>query len=735
MIKVLYVDDEEGLLEIGKTFLEMSAQLHVDVASSANAAMSMISRERFDAIVSDYLMPETNDIDFLKMLRSQGNNIPFVLFTGKGREEVVIEALNSGADFYLQKGGNPVAQFVELEYKVKEAVRRYRAEKALNKNEQRLRKAHSIGHSGCWEYDLVGQPKSIWISKEGLDVFGLDVPSGDVPLEAIKGCVTEWDKAERAFTDLMEKGNYYDVEFTIRPPNASPSRVIKSVAELERDAQGNPVRVVGLVKDITEKKKAEDALRRSESKLRAIFNEASVGIVSVDEQGRPIEFNDQTVKLFGYSREELMNLKISELIHPEDQCVGSDQFQDLQAGRIDHFGMEKRYLKKDGGVLWAHVTVTKADLGTEETPLTILVISDITGKKQVEEDLKASKLQLTMAMDLALLVYWEYDPFSDVYPFNDRFYALYGTNAEQEGGYSMSKEEYYRRFIHPDDIDHVEKMAAMAPDYMGNNLHFDHRVIRRDGEVRHFNIFPCQIKDGNGKMLKVFGVNQDITEIIKAEKDLRRSHEMLNLLSSITRHDINNQLTVQRAQLELTRGLIHNPDALARLRRMEDSILTVQKQIAFTSDYEQIGAVSPRWQRLEDVLRELPDLKDVSSLEVDSKLQDLTIYADPMFPKVFHNLFENSVKYGGRPLSVRIGSIENGHGLKLTYEDEGAGISREEKEKLFEKGFGRGTGLGLFLSKEILALTGMTILESGEPGKGVRFEISVPPGHYRFGVC
>ena len=112
------------------------------------------------------------------------------------------------------------------------------------------------------------------------------------------------------------------------------------MAELERDAQGNPVRVVGLVKDITEKKRAEDALRRSESKLRAIFNEAPVGIVTVDEQGCPIEFNDQTVKLFGYSREELMNLRISELIYPEDRSR-SDQFRDLQAGRTNHFGWRR----------------------------------------------------------------------------------------------------------------------------------------------------------------------------------------------------------------------------------------------------------------------------------------------------------------------------------------------------------------------------------------------------------
>ena len=110
----------------------------------------------------------------------------------------------------------------------------------------------------------------------------------------------------------------------------------------------------------------------------------------------------------------------------------------------------------------------------------------------------------------------------------------------------------------------------------------------------------------------------------------------------------------------------------------------------------------------------------------------LSIYADPMLNKVFHNIFENSIKYSGRPAGVRIDCAQTENGLRLTYEDNGYGISAEEKEMIFKKGYGKGTGLGLFLSREILAITGISIKEDGRPGEGARFEMDIPHGQFRF---
>jgi signal transduction histidine kinase len=122
-------------------------------------------------------------------------------------------------------------------------------------------------------------------------------------------------------------------------------------------------------------------------------------------------------------------------------------------------------------------------------------------------------------------------------------------------------------------------------------------------------------------------------------------------------------------------------------------------------------------------------MRDVR-VEVDRS--DLEIYADPLFEKVFYNLIDNALKYsGGAMMTIRISSRETAGRLVVTCEDDGVGIPGRDKQHLFERGYGKHTGLGLFLSREILSITGITITETGEPGKGARFEIMVPKDHYR----
>jgi len=135
LISVLYVDDEPILLEMCKLFLEKDAEFSVDTAVAVSDALVMLRKKKYDVILSDYMMPEMNGIAFLKVLRESANNLPFILFTGKGREEVVIEALNNGADFYIQKGGSPTAQFAELANKIRHAVSRKHYQEELGVSE------------------------------------------------------------------------------------------------------------------------------------------------------------------------------------------------------------------------------------------------------------------------------------------------------------------------------------------------------------------------------------------------------------------------------------------------------------------------------------------------------------------------------------------------------------------------------------------------------------------------
>jgi PAS domain S-box-containing protein len=139
MTSVLYVDDEPLLLELAKIFLERSGTISVTTVDSAAGALVLLQQRTFDVIVSDYQMPGMDGIAFLKTVREEDDEIPFILFTGRGREEVVVEALNSGASSYIQKGGHPTAQFVELEHRIRTNVEHRRARSALSESESKYR--------------------------------------------------------------------------------------------------------------------------------------------------------------------------------------------------------------------------------------------------------------------------------------------------------------------------------------------------------------------------------------------------------------------------------------------------------------------------------------------------------------------------------------------------------------------------------------------------------------------
>ncbi|MDD5187858.1 MAG: ATP-binding protein, partial [Methanoregula sp.] len=119
-------------------------------------------------------------------------------------------------------------------------------------------------------------------------------------------------------------------------------------------------------------------------------------------------------------------------------------------------------------------------------------------------------------------------------------------------------------------------------------------------------------------------------------------------------------------------------------------------------------------------------------VEVDIRISGLEVFADAPFEKVFFNLMENSVRHGEHVTRIALSLRETETGFVIVYEDNGIGIPEEDKKKLFRKGFGKHTGLGLFLSREILSITGITITENGVTGEGARFEITVPKGVYRF---
>lgn len=220
-------------------------------------------------------------------------------------------------------------------------------------------------------------------------------------------------------------------------------------------------------------------------------------------------------------------------------------------------------------------------------------------------------------------------------------------------------------------------------------------------------------------------------EIKKAHDAITQVNNKLKILSSITRHDILNRVMITSFYSENVRDSITDEELKRQLEAVMKSSEEIKNIIQFTGLYQDLGVEAPAWQNIEAIIQS-PIIKSLlSGITLTSELGRLEIYADRMLEKVIYNLVENSIRHGMNLTKIRFSSWTEGETLLVTYEDDGGGVAGNEKEKIFEKGFGKNTGLGLFLIREILSITGITIVEKGEPGVGVRFEMTIPEGKYR----
>jgi signal transduction histidine kinase len=227
----------------------------------------------------------------------------------------------------------------------------------------------------------------------------------------------------------------------------------------------------------------------------------------------------------------------------------------------------------------------------------------------------------------------------------------------------------------------------------------------------------------------------EIVEHRRLEDALALTNRKLSLLASITRHDIRNQLVALDGYISLGRENTGDPAAVrSYLDRGERVVATIISQINFTKDYEELGVKEPVWNKLDTLVAGASAALPFGNIRLVAKTGGAEVFADLLISRVFYNLMDNALRYGGASMTeIRITAAEGPDGLVITVQDNGAGISPQDKEKLFIKGFGKNTGFGLHLSREILSLTGITIVEDSEPGAGARFRITVPKGAYRFG--
>lgn len=253
-----------------------------------------------------------------------------------------------------------------------------------------------------------------------------------------------------------------------------------------------------------------------------------------------------------------------------------------------------------------------------------------------------------------------------------------------------------------------------------------------DGLMRTLSLSGTRVTDPDGYPAGIVLVIRDITGRKEAERALSAANTKISLLTRLTRHDIANQVQALSGYLSLAQEDPASTDGKEALIKGLSVIDRIEKTLVLSRDYQEIGAGKLVWHRLIQVLsRAAADLTN-PSIPVVVHTRDLEVHADLLFGKVLYNLLENAERHGGELTAVTVTTREAGDGdLVLVIEDDGSGIRTSDKDLIFSYGYGKHTGLGLALSRDILAVNGTRIRETGEEGKGARFEIIVPAGEWR----
>ena len=304
------------------------------------------------------------------------------------------------------------------------------------------------------------------------------------------------------------------------------------------DASGGLVGILGVSRDITKRKSAEEALRESEEKHRLLFQKATDPVLLLDGDTY-VDCNEAALNFIGCSRHQLIGLHPWD-VSPErqpDGCMSRQKAREIIETTLKEGVSRFEWLHRtfDGRELWAEVSLTGVPIGGRR--VVYAQWRDIEKRKRAEEALIISRLHLSEAMDLAKIVYWELDYATETFLFDGSFYAFYGTTAEHEGGYRMAIGEYDKRFVHPNDRAMVRQSAQNIK--RGKNREFlvdlEHRIVRRDNEVRYILARTRGFRDAEGRISRCYGANQDITDRKQAEDAIAAKSHALEEMNTALR--------------------------------------------------------------------------------------------------------------------------------------------------------------------------------------------------------
>ncbi len=724
-IRVLYLDDDKDFIETSELMLlDFNSNLCIDSCTCVDEALRKVSANQYDVIISDYEMPNKNGLDFLKTLREEHNHTPFILFTGKGREEVAIQALNLGADGYLNKQGSPETVYGELTHRLAAIVSYHKTRMSLSQSEEKFRKVFETIPDAVYITTL-DSARFIDVNDRFLDLFGFARSEliGKTALDL--GLWAQPSERPLIMAQVKREGKVSNKKVLWRRKNGEVFPSLLSVSSLIINDQAL---TLGIIKDVTLLYQHQESLRKSEASLAATLSSIGDAVITTDVNGNISFMNSVAEELTGWTLKDAVNKPLSEVFKIVNeisrQTVESPVVKVLKTGTVVGLANHTILLSKDGREISIDDSGAPIIGEDKKTFGVVLVFRNIGERRKMERQLADSEQKFRSLFNSmnegACLHKVIYDSNGNAVDYeilevNDAYEVMTGIKRENAIGQRASA---LYGLPEPPYLYHYAKVAATGKNYFFETYYAPMK--------KHFQI--SVFSPEKGKFATVF---VDMTARKKIEQDLESVNEKLRVIGKLVRHDVSNKLSSIRANTYLLKKFCNegvNSKVHQYLINIDTDVQSAEHLFDLSRLYEQIGVECPREIDVERCFNEAVALNQKLPLKIVNKTRGLNVVADSLLKQVFYNLIEDSVRHGQKVTEIQLYYNQKSDGIVLTYQDDGVGISVENKAKLFTEGFStaNGTGLGLAIIRKILQVYGWSIKECGVPGCGAKFDITIP---------
>lgn len=716
-IRVLHVDDQPDVAKLVARYLEREDdRIEVQIETSVAAALECLSEDPVDCIVSDYDMPGRNGIDFLEEVRETYEDLPFILHTGKGSEEVASDAIGAGVTDYLQKGAG-TERYELLANRVINSVKRHRQKRDLT------RYGTIVTAAGDGVYTLNPEGQFTTVNDYVIEQTGYareELLGSHVSLLLPDSGI---ERGRQIVEELLENPDKrvgsHETTVTTAAGETFPIEVRIALLRGEDGAFNG---TVGIARDISERRAREAELERYETIVETVAD----GVYALDAEGYYTYVNSYIEERTGFSREDILGSHASTYLASDDVDRIEAAMAEILAGDRDVSSLELDVPTDNGKVLPSEVRITPLPYDDRYQGL-VGVLRDISGRLERERTLERQNARLREFERLVETVpagVFQLDETGVMTHINEEWAEMTGkSTAELEG---EPFETLVAQDIIPDTV--IDEYVELLRELLSSSTDTDRGSIRTTAtppDATDDHVYQAQIallpydEEFRGTAVVV----RDITEQLRYSRELQRQNERLDQFASLVSHDLRNPLSVASGRLALARetGEDEHFDAIARAHeRMEtliDDLLTLAREGRAVEEIVEVDleqVVTESWNAVQS---------DSSTLACDV---DLQIRANrSRLQQLLENLLRNAVEHGNDSVTVRIDGLAERPGFYVA--DDGPGIPPDARERVFERGYStnpEGTGFGLAIVKNIAESHGWTVEASESEAGGARIEVS-----------